>query len=695
MQRLSCLFVLLGAVQASASAVTPTQKVIQLMTKMVDKGEAEMDAEQVQFKKYVKFCENTTVEKGRRIEEATEKVEQLTTSIEKAAAEIDELNTEIEHQQHIIDHDSEELENATAVRDEENKDYLQNLKDLEDSDAAMVRAMSVLKGAAKSHEQVALLQTQLSTVLDSSHMNPGQASQYLNDFLRDAEDDAAPKQTLKSFLEESEDPLVIEAPKAQGYNRHSGGVIELMEKLQAEFRAEMGKIKSEELQKKNAYLGLKAGFDAEITDATSRKGTATKNMNSIAQEKAENEADLAETEDVLAADTKYKKDLEMDWAKQGADYKARQQLRGEELEAINKAISIINGSSVSGSADKHLPGLLQVNDAVALAQMSSSNLRGHNLVQRAAQLLQKEAQELQSNELAALALRMSSGGPIDKIKSMIEDMVANIKSKMDAEATKEAWCEEEVAKNKETRGELSDEVEELQSQIEKLEASIKTTSHDISDLSASLTETKQAMSEATELRHEEKANNTVTIADAKAAQAAVDQALKVLQDFYEKAGKATALTQLSSQGLANPEAPQALSGGTYNGMGSETGGVLGLIEVIKSDFARLEAETTSEEETAASEYETFMEDSHLDVTKKEKDVQYKTMNKESKERKLASENMDLEGVQAELDAATKTFEELKPQCATHHPTFEERKAERDKKIKALEDSLEALRSSEA
>jgi len=698
MQRLSCLFVLLGAVQAIESGVTPVQKVIQLMTKMVDKGEAEMEAEQDQFKKYEKFCENTTVEKGRRIEEANEKIEGLTASIEKASAEIDELNKDIEHQQSIIDHDSEELANATAVRNEQHADYRQNLKDLEDSDAAMVRALSVLKGAAKSKEQVSLLQTQLSTVLESSHMSPGQATQYLNEFLRGTDDDSAPapskQQNLESFLEESEDPLVIGTqPKAKGYSRHSGGVIELMEKLQDEFRAEIGKIKSEEVQRKNAYLGLKVGFDAEIDDATSRKGTATKNMNNLAQEKAADEADLAETKDVLAADSKYKKDLEMDWAKQDADYTSRQTLRGEELEAINKAIEIIGGGSVSGSADKHLPGLLQVDDAVALAQMSSSNLRGHNAAHRAVELLQREAQKLQSNELAGLALRISSGSPaIDKIKTMIKDMVGNIEAKMSEDATKDAWCSEEIAKNKDTRSELSDEVEGLQSVIEKLEANIKSLSHDVKDLTASVTETKAAMSEATELRHEEKANNTATIADAKAAQAAVDQAMKVLEDFYEKAGKATALTQLDSSQV--PDSPQALSGGTYNGMGSETGGVLGLIEVIKSDFARLEAETTSEEDTAASEYATFMEDSHLDVTKKDKDIQYKTQTKESTERKVASKKMDLEGVQEELAGAEKTFEELKPQCSQPNPTFEERKAERDAKIKALENALESLRSAE-
>ena len=52
-----------------------------------------------------------------------------------------------------------------------------------------------------------------------------------------------------------------------------------------------------------------------------------------------------------------------------------------------------------------------------------------------------------------------------------------------------------------------------------------------------------AMQKATETRQSEKKENTSTIADAKAAQKAVAQALEVLRTFYSKAQEATALVQ--------------------------------------------------------------------------------------------------------------------------------------------------------
>merc|ERR1719359_948402 len=48
-----------------------------------------------------------------------------------------------------------------------------------------------------------------------------------------------------------------------------------------------------------------------------------------------------------------------------------------------------------------------------------------------------------------------------------------------------------------------------------------------------------------------------------------------------------------------------------------------MIEVIQSDFARLESETTAAEETAVKEYDEFMADSSADKEAKSKDIEHK------------------------------------------------------------------------
>ena len=61
----------------------------------------------------------------------------------------------------------------------------------------------------------------------------------------------------------------------------------------------------------------------------------------------------------------------------------------------------------------------------------------------------------------------------------------------------------------------------------------------------------------------------------------------------------------------------------YKGLGGESGGVVGMLEVIESDFARLEADTKAGEATAQKEYDEFMTDSQVDKNKNATDIEHK------------------------------------------------------------------------
>merc|ERR1711959_658032 len=131
------------------------------------------------------------------------------------------------------------------------------------------------------------------------------------------------------------------------------------------------------------------------------------------------------------------------------------------------------------------------------------------------------------------------------------------------------------------------------------------------------------VAKATSIREEEKAKNTETIGDAQEAQTAVAQALTVLKEFYAKAAEATALLQRK----AEPE----IFDSPYKGMQSENGGVVGMLEVIESDFARLESETKAAEATAQKEYDEFMTESKVDKQKKSTDIEHKPAKKKDQE----------------------------------------------------------------
>merc|ERR1712085_81011 len=164
---------------------------------------------------------------------------------------------------------------------------------------------------------------------------------------------------------------------------------------------------------------------------------------------------------------------------------------------------------------------------------------------------------------------------------------------------------------------------------------------------------------------------------------AVAQALTVLKEFYAKAGDATALLQ------QQPESPEIFDS-AYKGMQSENGGIIGMLEVIESDFARLEADTKAAEATAQKEYDTFMTDSKVDKEAKSSDIEHKTAKKQDEEQALTVKKSDLEGTQEELDAALAYFDKLKPSCVEAGVSYEDRVARRKEEIESLQEALRIL-----
>merc|ERR1719386_571250 len=111
-------------------------------------------------------------------------------------------------------------------------------------------------------------------------------------------------------------------------------------------------------------------------------------------------------------------------------------------------------------------------------------------------------------------------------------------------------------------------------------------------------------------------------------------------------------------------------------MGAESGGVVGMIEVIQSDFARLEAETSAAEAEAAKQYDEFISDSKVDKVQKQSDLDHATESKQNQESSLQEKKVDLEGTQKELDAAMAYYEKLKPTCVGGGDSYEDRVAKR-------------------
>jgi len=332
---------------------------------------------------------------------------------------------------------------------------------------------------------------------------------------------------------------------------------------------------------------------------------------------------------------------------------------------------------VAGAAEKHLPTLMQAK-ATALAQLRTSGQNSQQI--RAAQFLQDAAKRLNSKVLLTVAEHVEDD-PFKKVKRMIKELIVKLMEEASAEANHKAFCDTELATNAQTRKEKTEEVETLTAEIDDLQASIAQLAEEIKELTDAVAALDAAMAKATKLRHEEKAKNTETIADAVAAQKAVEGALAMLKEFYANAADATALVQAKQPDIFDsPEKGQ---------QGAATG-VIGILEVILSDFARLEAETTAAEKQAQKEYDAFMTDSSADKAAKNADIDFKTDKMKEQQKTLKTKELDRSDTQEELDAAIAYFDKLKPDCVSPGLSYEERVAQRKAEIQSLKEALAIL-----
>lgn len=269
---------------------------------------------------------------------------------------------------------------------------------------------------------------------------------------------------------------------------------------------------------------------------------------------------------------------------------------------------------------------------------------------------------------------------------MIKDLIVQLMEEATEETEHKGWCDTELTTNKMTRDSKTADVASLSSQIEDLTATIADLTQNLADLAIEVKELEDAMAKATADRMEAKATNEQTIKEAKLAQTAVSNAMALVKDFYEKSAQATALAQQSPA----EDAPETFSSKPYTGMLPEGGNLVDFLEVILTDFTRLETETTDDEASEKSRYDDFMAEAEKNKALKENEAKHKDGTKTDKEGALHAAEAELKTTQEQLAAAVAYYEKLKPSCVDSGISYEERVKRREEEIQSLQEALKIL-----
>merc|ERR1719299_28088 len=277
--------------------------------------------------------------------------------------------------------------------------------------------------------------------------------------------------------------------------------------------------------------------------------------------------------------------------------------------------------------NEDIDAFLQDADDLSFLQKKQTRSQFQIVLKKMMSYLKKQRKALNSDTISALMIQMKEDHFV-KVRGMIKDMVAKLEADAAAEGDQKAWCDSEMEKATSKRdenigameGDLAEKTS-AEAKIAKLEEEIQTLLEEISELTTSL-------NEATELRGKEKAENTKTLADATAGLAGVTKAMKILKDFYDNAFVQTHAAYKPPKGDASGNtvgdlAPDSFSG-DFAGNQDAASGIIGQLDVIKSDFEGTIDATKTAESDAESEFDSYKSDTETDIDTKEGDIKSKT-----------------------------------------------------------------------
>merc|ERR1711948_201596 len=158
-------------------------------------------------------------------------------------------------------------------------------------------------------------------------------------------------------------------------------------------------------------------------------------------------------------------------------------------------------------------------------------------------------------------------------------MIERLEAEADADATHKAYCDKELAESNQKKADKEAEIAKLSTKIDQMQARSAQLKSEVAGLQKALAELAAAQAEMNKMRAEENAAFKTNKADMEQGLEGVKLALKILREYYAKGDAAHA----AAEGAGN--------------------GIIGLLEVIESDFSQALAEFITVEETAAATYD--------------------------------------------------------------------------------------------
>mmetsp|Transcript_95043 Transcript_95043/g.220612 ORF Transcript_95043/g.220612 Transcript_95043/m.220612 type:complete len:710 (-) Transcript_95043:67-2196(-) len=674
-------FLLVGAAAARSSRAetNPLAKVLELMDTLTAKITKEGEAEAKAYKEFFDWCDDTASSKKFEIKTATAKKEKLEALISEKAADISASDSKIKELVASIATAETDLKNAATVRAAEAADFKASEAELMDIIDTISRALAVIqREMAKNPAAFAQIDTSnikgllnsLSSVVDAAGFP------------------SADKQKLLALVQSRQssdaDDEELGAPAAAVYKTHSEGIVDVLEDLKEKAEEQLASLRKAETNALHNFAMLKQSLTDQAAADTKDLEDEKASKAASAETKATAEGDLNGTEKDLADGKAALEMASTNCMQAAADHEATVKARDEELKVIAEARKVLEEST--GGASEQAYSMIQT-QRIGMRLQTRADLANAEVVN----MVRKLAREHHSSALAQLASRIaavmkfgsaSGQDPFAKVKGLISDLITKLEAEAGAEATEKAYCDDEMAKTEEKKGELEDDISKLSAKMDQSSAKSAELKGDVKELQAELAALAQQQAEMDKIRQDEHAAYVEAKADLQAGLEGVRQALRILRDYY---GGAALLQDGVAAAARQPAVPELHSKATGAGQS-----IIGILEVVESDFAKSLAAEETQEDSAQGEYEKTTQANTVTKTLKDQDVKYKTQEYESLDKSLSEMSGDRETADTQLSAVLEYYAKLKERCIAKPETYEQRQKRRAAEIQGLKEALSIL-----
>mmetsp|Transcript_55900 Transcript_55900/g.111064 ORF Transcript_55900/g.111064 Transcript_55900/m.111064 type:complete len:682 (-) Transcript_55900:334-2379(-) len=657
----------------SGVAVTPVEKVVQLLGKLSEQIAEEGAKEAAEYDKYACFCKEQADFKQNSIEKSDEKLAKLGATIEKLSAEIADLNADIAALGKKISKLEEDMAKEKKKRDKEHKDYVKKDTDVTEAIEACRAAIEALKKPKEDMTKDAKVDLVQVAALSKRYPTNPQL------------------QMITALLEQ----------KPPSYVFRSNDIIQLLQRLLVDFKDNKQQLFEDEFALKEIFDEKMLGMQNEKKFKTAEKKKKAAISDAKTEDKEAKEADKKAETDAKDSDKEFLDELTKQCQTKAEEWDQRSTARTAELTAISEATEILKaGVDPNYGANKKLVGLQVAATASSFLQRVQVH-RGAGrrdavaaqteLVHRTLRLLDASATKLQSATLSAMTAKIAlEEDHFVKVRGLIKDIIAMLKAQAEAEADQKSFCDKEMAKALKNRDGEKAKMEESGATIATKKAEKQQLIGDVAEISGEIAELAKALNEATELRSEEKKDNLQTLEEAKAGKGAVEQAMEVLKGFYGEFLQYKPPKSDREGKTVEDRAPETSFSGDYKGKQDGSKGIIGLLEVILADFERTIDKVGDEEKDAEKKFDEFKTETDKSTKKKEgektkKETGIKEATAAITEAKDA--NKAAEGLH---EAALEGLSKLKEMCVDGEESYKDRVKKREEEIASLKEALKIL-----